>query len=52
MSSQKVLFGFHAINVRLKTSPKSVIEIYFDTSRKDARMRQFARPRLQIWGCV
>ena len=41
MSSQKVLFGFHAINVRLKTSPKSVIEIYYDTSRKDARMRQF-----------
>lgn len=41
MSSTKVLFGFHAINVRLKTAPKSVLEIYHDTSRKDARMRQF-----------
>ena len=37
----KVLFGFHAINVRLKTAPKSVIEIYHDVTRRDARMRQF-----------
>ena len=41
MSSSKVLFGFHAVGVRLKTAPKSVIEIYFDPSRRDARMRQF-----------
>ena len=40
-SSSKVLFGFHAINVRLKTAPKSVIEIYHDATRRDARMRQF-----------
>ena len=40
-SPSKVLFGFHAINVRLKTAPKSVIEIYHDATRRDARMRQF-----------
>jgi 23S rRNA (guanosine2251-2'-O)-methyltransferase len=41
MSSPKVLFGFHAVGVRLKTAPKSVIEIYFEPTRRDARMRQF-----------
>jgi 23S rRNA (guanosine2251-2'-O)-methyltransferase len=41
MSSPKVLFGFHAVGVRLKTAPQSVIEVYVDGSRKDARMRQF-----------
>ena len=40
-SSAKVLFGFHAVGVRLKTAPKSVIEVFFDVSRRDARMRQF-----------
>ncbi|MBS7350689.1 MAG: 23S rRNA (guanosine(2251)-2'-O)-methyltransferase RlmB [Comamonas sp.] len=41
MSSPKVLFGFHAVSVRLKTAPQSVIEVYFEASRRDARMRQF-----------
>lgn len=41
MSSPKVLFGFHAVGVRLKTAPQSILEIYADPSRKDARMRQF-----------
>jgi 23S rRNA (guanosine2251-2'-O)-methyltransferase len=41
MSSPKVLFGFHAVGVRLKTAPKSVIEIYYEPTRRDARMRQF-----------
>jgi len=27
--------------VRIKTAPASVIEVYFDSSRRDARMRQF-----------
>ncbi|MBL0422064.1 23S rRNA (guanosine(2251)-2'-O)-methyltransferase RlmB [Ramlibacter sp. AW1] len=39
--SARVLFGFHAVGVRLKTSPRSVVEVYFDASRRDARMRQF-----------
>jgi len=41
MSTPKVLFGFHAVGVRIKTAPASVIEVYFDSSRRDARMRQF-----------
>ncbi len=41
MSSPKVLFGFHAVGVRLKTAPQSIVEIYADPGRRDARMRQF-----------
>ena len=41
MSSAKVLFGFHAVGVRLKTAPASIIEIYVDPTRRDARMKQF-----------
>ena len=41
MSSPKVLFGFHAVGVRLKTAPQSIVEVYFDPGRRDARMRQF-----------
>ncbi len=40
--SFKVLFGFHAVAVRLKTAPASVIEVHLDAARRDARMRQFA----------
>ena len=39
--SNKILFGFHAVTVRLKTAPKSITEIHVDASRRDARMRQF-----------
>jgi len=39
--STKILFGFHAVTVRLKTSPKSIDEIHFDAGRRDQRMRQF-----------
>jgi 23S rRNA (guanosine2251-2'-O)-methyltransferase len=39
--SSKVLFGFHAVTVRLKTAPESIQELHVDTSRRDARMRQF-----------
>lgn len=41
MSAPKVLYGFHAVGVRLKTAPQSIVEIYADPSRRDARMRQF-----------
>src|SRR3954465_576128 len=41
MSSPKVIFGFHAVGVRIKTAPKSVLEVLFDASRRDARMKQF-----------
>ncbi len=41
MSSPKVLSGFHAVGVRLKMAPQSIIEIHFEPTRRDARMRQF-----------
>ena len=41
MSSKQILFGFHAVTVRLKTAPKSVTEVHVDATRRDARMRQF-----------
>jgi 23S rRNA (guanosine2251-2'-O)-methyltransferase len=37
----KLLFGFHAVTVRLKTAPQSVIDIHVDATRRDQRMRQF-----------
>ena len=37
----QVLFGFHAVTVRLKSAPKSVIEVHVDATRRDQRMRQF-----------
>ncbi|WP_119292185.1 23S rRNA (guanosine(2251)-2'-O)-methyltransferase RlmB [Azohydromonas sediminis] len=39
----KVLYGFHAVGVRLKTAPDSVIEVHVDATRRDARMRQFVQ---------
>ena len=39
--SNRILFGFHAVTVRLKTAPQSVQEVHVDTTRRDARMRQF-----------
>ena len=41
--SNKLLFGFHAVGVRLKVHPKSVREIHIDSGRRDQRMRQFAQ---------
>ncbi len=41
--SSKVLFGFHAVTVRLKTAPGSVQEVHVDSTRRDARMRQFVQ---------
>jgi 23S rRNA (guanosine2251-2'-O)-methyltransferase len=40
-ASTKTLFGFHSVGVRIKTAPQSVLEVYFDAARRDARMRQF-----------
>lgn len=39
--SQKILFGFHALTVRLKTAPQTVVELHYDAQRRDQRMRQF-----------
>ena len=41
MTAPKILFGFHAVTVRLKTAPQSIVEIHVDATRRDQRMRQF-----------
>lgn len=41
--SNRVLFGFHAVGVRLKVHPKSVLEVYLDPGRRDQRMRQLTQ---------
>jgi len=41
--TRHVLYGFHAVTVRLKTAPESVVEVHLDTQRRDARMRTFAQ---------
>lgn len=46
-----ILFGFHAVTVRLKTAPRSVLEVHVDASRRDARMRAFVQ-RVQEAGAM
>src|SRR5450755_2778874 len=42
----QTLFGFHAIGVRLKVAPASVLELHVDAGRRDPRMLNFvARAR-------
>jgi 23S rRNA (guanosine2251-2'-O)-methyltransferase len=38
---RSILFGFHAVTVRLKTAPATVSEIHVDAARRDQRMRAF-----------
>jgi 23S rRNA (guanosine2251-2'-O)-methyltransferase len=39
--SLRVLYGFHAVTVRLKTAPATIAELHVDAARRDARMRSF-----------
>jgi 23S rRNA (guanosine2251-2'-O)-methyltransferase len=39
MSETRILFGFHAVNGRLRRRPDSVHEVYVDPGRRDARAR-------------
>lgn len=39
--SLQLLFGFHAVSVRLKVAPKSIRELHVDVTRRDQRMKQF-----------
>ena len=39
---ERVIFGFHTVLARLRAEPKSVIEVYLDESRNDARAKDFA----------
>ena len=41
MATSRLLFGFHAVTVRLKTAPQSIVDLHVDATRRDQRMRQF-----------
>src|SRR5512145_656464 len=38
----RVVFGFHAVLARLRADPSSVLEIFLDETRNDARARDLA----------
>ena len=38
----RVVFGFHAVLARLRADPKSVVEVFLDETRNDARARDLA----------
>ncbi len=38
----RVVFGFHAVLARLRADPKSVVEIFLDETRHDARSKDLA----------
>jgi 23S rRNA (guanosine2251-2'-O)-methyltransferase len=40
--AERVIFGFHTVLARLRAEPKSVLEVFLDEARKDARARDFA----------
>jgi len=40
MSQRTALAGFHAVTARLRNAPQTIESLYYDPSRRDARMRQ------------
>jgi len=40
--AERVIFGFHTVLARLRADPKSVLEVFLDDARKDARAKDFA----------
>ena len=42
MKEPRVVFGFHAVLARLRADPASVLEIFLDETRKDARGQDLA----------
>ena len=38
----RVVFGFHAILARLRSDPSSVVELFVDEGRNDARIRDLS----------
>lgn len=41
-TSEKLIYGFHAVLARLRHDPAGVLEIYLDLTRRDARARDLA----------
>ena len=40
MSNKRLIYGFHATNARLWQNPESIVELYVQEERKDARLAQ------------
>ncbi|HEX4596322.1 MAG TPA: RNA methyltransferase, partial [Burkholderiaceae bacterium] len=40
MSQRTALAGFHAVTARLRNAPQTIEFLYYDPSRRDARMRE------------
>lgn len=40
MSNKRLIFGFHALNARLWQNPSSLVEVYVQEGKSDARMRE------------
>ena len=38
----RVVFGFHAVLARLRADPRSVLELFVDETRHDARIKDVA----------
>jgi predicted rRNA methylase len=43
MSEPRILFGFHAVQARLRADPKSVLELFLDEARHDGRIKDLAK---------
>ena len=40
MSNKRLIYGFHAVNARLWQNPKSLLELYVQEGKNDARTRE------------
>ncbi|EJU74329.1 TPA: 23S rRNA (guanosine(2251)-2'-O)-methyltransferase RlmB [Neisseria meningitidis] len=40
MANQRLIYGFHAVNARLWQNPKSIVELYIQEGKSDARTRE------------
>lgn len=43
MAESSIIYGFHAVNSRLRSQPGSVREIYFDKERRDIRAQELLK---------
>lgn len=47
---QQILVGFHAVIARMRQAPESLKTVYFDTARRDRRMKDFLKSAESILG--
>lgn len=47
MANQRLIYGFHALNARLWQNPQSLLEIYIQTGKNDARTQELLQKAQQ-----